>query len=336
MTASIPRPTRVLVTGASGFVGGALFRRLQADPSFEVVGLGRRPLADADYRAIDLAGPGAADALGALEFVPDVIVHAAARTSPWGSRVDFARDNVDTTRALLEFAGRGSAARRPRFVFVSTASVLYRAVDQVGVADDAPVGRRFVNGYAASKFTAEELVRGYAGEWVVLRPRAVFGPGDTTLFPRVIEAAERGRLPRFREGRRGPVLSDLVYIDTFVEQLVAALSEREAVGRTITVTNGEPVDLQRTVLTLLERLAVPTPTREVRRRAALWAATAVEAAWRLARRAGEPPVTRYSVIVYAYSKTFDPTLCRRVLGEPAVSVAEGLDRLVASLTREPA
>jgi nucleoside-diphosphate-sugar epimerase len=320
---------RVLVTGASGFVGGAVLRRLAGDSGFEALGLGRRALDRADYRMLDLADPGAVQRLDALGFRPDVIVHAAARSSPWGTRADFERENVGTTRSVIDFATRQPT--RPRLVFVSTASVLYSAGDQFDVADDAVAGPRFVNGYAASKHAAEVVVRGYPGEWVVLRPRAVFGPGDTTLLPRLLSAARRGSLPRFRPGRSGPAMSDLVYIDTLVEQLVVAATSSAVVGQTVVVTNGEPVPLQETVFALLDRLGVPRPRRLVSRRVARSAATAVEWAWRIARRRDEPPITRYSVIVYAYSKTFDARRCRELFGPPAVSVREGLDRVVASL-----
>jgi nucleoside-diphosphate-sugar epimerase len=341
-SASAARPLRVLVTGASGFVGGALLQRLRHDPRYAVIGVGRRPIDDPLYRSIDLAAPDAGARLDALGFVPDVIVHAAARSSPWGTKAEFERDNVQVTRTILDFARRaGTAAARaeaasaaaaarttgPRIVFVSTASVLYRAADQLDVADDAPAGRPFVNHYVASKFSAEQLVRAHPGEWTVLRPRAVFGPGDTTVFPRVLAAAERGRLPEFR----APVLSDLIYIDTLVDYLERALTAPGVPGQTITLTNGEPVDLQATVRSLLLRAGVPLPRRRVSRRGALWAATVVEGLWRLARRAGEPPITRYSVIVYAYSKTFDPALCRRLLGAPSVTVADGLERYATTL-----
>ncbi|MGD8167898.1 NAD-dependent epimerase/dehydratase family protein [Herbiconiux sp. P16] len=346
--AAAVRPVRVLVTGASGFVGGALLRRLAGDPAFDALGLGRRPIDRADYRMLDLAetadtveaggsvgpgsvepdsrAPGAAARLDALGFRPDVIVHAAARSSPWGTRAEFERENVQTTRAVVDFATRQPT--RPRLVFVSSASVLYTAGDQLEVADDAVAGPRFVNGYAASKYAAELVVRDYPGEWAVLRPRAVFGRGDTTLLPRLLQAARRGSLPRFRPGRSGPAMSDLVAIDTLVEQLVVAATSPAVVGQTVVVTNGEPVPLQETVFGLLDRLGVPRPRRAVSRGVARSAATAIEWAWRIARRRDEPPITRYSVIVYAYSKTFDARRCRELFGPPAASVSEGLDRVV--------
>ncbi|SDZ52188.1 NAD-dependent epimerase/dehydratase family protein [Herbiconiux ginsengi] len=323
------RPLRVLVTGASGFVGGALVRRLAADARFEVLGLGRRAVDRADYRVLDLSAPDAAERLDGLGFRPDVVVHAAARSSPWGTRAEFERENVHATRAVVEFATRQAA--RPRFVFVSTASVLYTAGDQLDVPDDAIAGPRFVNEYAASKYAAELVVRDYAAEWVVLRPRAVFGPGDTTLLPRLLAAARRGSLPRFRAGRAGPAMSDLVYIDTLVEQLVVAATSPAVLGQTVVVTNGEPVPLQETVFALLDRVGVPRPRRTVSRGVAIWLATVVEGAWRMSRRSGEPPITRYSVIVYATSKTFDARRCRELFGPPVVSVSEGLDRVAESL-----
>jgi hypothetical protein len=107
------------------------------------------------------------------------------------------------------------------------------------------------------------------------------------------------------------------------------MTRRAVVGRTLVVTGGEPVELQAEVARLLEASGRSAPTRSVSRRAALVAASVLEAAWRIARRPGEPPLTRYSVIVYAFSKTFDDRQTRAVLGEPLVPTAVALERLIA-------
>jgi len=348
---------RVLVTGASGFVGGALLARLRHDPRYDALGIGRRALDLPDYLSLDLAPPrddtsraenrssagnmtprdtaGAAERLRGLwgGAAPRVIVHAAARSSPWGTKAEFERENVEATRTLLRYAETFEV--RPRIVLVSTASVLYTASDQVDAVGDAPARAPFAGGYAASKAAAEEVVRGYDGPWVILRPRAVFGAGDTALFPRLAAAAQAGRLPRIRPPRHAPrpLLSDVVHIDTLVEYLVRALETPGIEGATMTVTGGQPVDLQATVFRLFERAGIPEPVRTLPRGAVLAAATILETVWRLTRRPGEPPLTRYSVVAYAFAKTFDGEPLRRMLGEPAVPLAHAIDEFARSLGR---
>ncbi|GAA2237269.1 NAD(P)-dependent oxidoreductase [Herbiconiux moechotypicola] len=324
MTASTP--LRVLVTGASGFVGGVLFARLDHDAGFEVSGIGRRPGFHPAYRSLDLSAPEAAAALDDVlaDLAPDVVVHAAARSEPWGTVEQFTAQNVTATTRIVRAAAR--AARRPRIVHISSASVLYDGHDRIGVAGDAAPARG-LGIYARTKAAAESVVREYPGEWVVLRPRAVFGAGDTTLVPRLLDAARRGRLPRFGQGPAGPALSDLVPVDTLVEYIVRAATAPGARGRTLAVTGGDPVRLEHEVFRLLEREGIPLPRRTIPRSAALALGAASEAVWRLARRSGEPPVTRYTVAAYAYSFTFDARPTVDLLGPPLVTTRDGLDAL---------
>ena len=87
----------ILVTGASGFVGGAYVRRFQAHGGLQLHGVGRRRLDLADYTTVDLGRP------FDVPFAPDVVIHAAARASPWGSRAEYQRDNVEATRQVIDF-----------------------------------------------------------------------------------------------------------------------------------------------------------------------------------------------------------------------------------------
>ena len=96
---------RTLITGASGFVGGSLRARLDKLDDFEVHGIGRRPLAHANYTSIDLSRR------FDLEFTPDVVIHAAARATPWGRDDDFRRDNVEATRNVIELPSHSEMSR---------------------------------------------------------------------------------------------------------------------------------------------------------------------------------------------------------------------------------
>ncbi len=309
---------KILVTGASGFVGGAFWRRA-IGAGHEVLATGRRAVHVSAYVQRDLTQ--GCD----FDFVPDVVVHAAARSSPWGSRRDFERQNVDATRRMVDFCERRG---RPHLVHLSTSAVMYTNAHQLGLTETDPLPRQSINTYAATKREAERVVESYDGPWTIVRPRAVFGPGDTVVFPRVLRAARAGRLPIIESDQT--VWADLIYIDTLVEYLLRII-ERRATGLYL-LTNNQPVAILDFLGALFSRLNLPPPRRRVSVARAMALATALEALYRCAPFLGEPPLTRFGVSVFAYSKTFDVRKALRELGPPAVDLDEGVNRFVQSLT----
>jgi nucleoside-diphosphate-sugar epimerase len=311
---------KIVVTGASGFVGGAYFQRFRHADGLTLHGVGRRrlPLDASDYTAIDLSQP------FDLPFEPDVVLHAAARVSPWGTRAEYQRQNVDATRHVIDFCHRRGL---PRLVYVSSSSVFYRDGHQLGLTEESPIGPDFVNDYAATKYEGERLVRAYPGEWTIVRPRAVFGPGDTVLFPRIVAAARRGRFPLIDTGAP-PAVGDLIYIDTLTDYLHAAVASPRAAGRAFNLTNNQAVALLPFLLDVFDRLGLPRPTRRVSLRTAMWAARSSEIAYRVLRLPGEPPITRYGVGVFAWSKTFDVSRALETFGPPSVSLERGVEAFV--------
>lgn len=323
-------PLKVLVTGASGFVGGRTVELAKA-AGHDVFGLGRRPVAQtpftaADYASVDLGRVGVPGPPGLpeLPWQPDAVIHCAARATPYAPRRAYERDNVDATATVLAWcATLGS----PRLVHVSSSSVLYRDGDQLDLTEDSPVGPTFANDYARTKAASEELVRQYDGSWVIARPRAVFGPGDTVLFPRIIAAAKAGRVPRLT-GRTEPAVGDLIYVDNLAHYLLD-LAARPELGGVYHLTNAEPVEIQAMLLDVIDRLGLEPPSREVSLTTAMRAATVLERTWRLLHLPGEPPITPYGVGVLSWSKTFVPDRMLRDLGTPPISVTEGVDAFVA-------
>ena len=309
---------RILITGASGFVGGSFLQRFGQHPELRLFGVARRAVDLPNYAQLDLSQP------FDLPFRPDVVIHAAARASPWGSRLEYERQNVKVTHQVIDFCRR---VGHPRLLYVSTSAVFYREEHQYDLHEGSPIGPRFVNLYAETKHAGERLLASYEGEHCVLRPRAVFGPGDTVLFPRVIDAARKGTLPVVT-GQDRPVMGDLVYIDTLTDYLLrAATAPRLAASYNL--TNAQPVDLQALLHLVLAELKLPPPTRALKVGTALKAATALEWMWRTLHLGGEPPATRFGVGVFAYSKTFDPRRALTDLGAPSVALNEGVARFVA-------
>lgn len=283
---------RVGVTGASGFVGGAVCRAA-AGRGWQVYGFGRRPSVDpahvggVPYLSWDLNGRERPD----LQL--DAVIHCAGSVTDWGDPREIWRANLDGTRvAVNAFPGA-------RFVHVSTASVYdpYRPTVMAREAQ-APVGK-YVNAYGASKAAAERVV---AGRAVILRPHAVYGPGDTTLLPRVLGAVRGRRLLAVGDGRQ---LVSLTSVDNLVDACLLALSHEPGVYN---VTDAAPVVLDDALRAILAERGIRATPRYLPLRVADPIASLSE---RLSRR---PRLTRYAVGHLAVERTLDIVAARRDLG----------------------
>lgn len=300
---------RIAVTGASGFIGGAVATAL-ADAHHDVTGFGRtlhgwsHPLAR--YRVWDITE---GVLLGDRDF--DAVVHCAALADDWASLADAMRINRTGTRHVL------ASFPHARVVHLSTSSV-YDAFTPTVLAreSEAPVAR-FLSSYAESKTFAELEVMGT--DAVILRPHAVYGPGDTTLLPRVLAAVRYGRLV-LPEGAR--VLHSLTHIDHLVEAVRRALRGPRGVYN---IADAEPVLLSEVIAEFLERRGVRARIVGMPYPAALRAAALAEGAARI--RGARPRVTRYAVSQLGLERTLDLTAARERLGfRPGPTSLAGAER----------
>jgi nucleoside-diphosphate-sugar epimerase len=322
-----------LVTGATGFVGGALARRLHAAGA-RVTAQGRRAAemrAGVRYVRGDLADPTVAEAACAGQ---QFVFHCAVLAAPWGAYKDFYRANVVATENVTASARRAGAAR---LIHVSTPSLYFADQPRRNVREDDPLPARQLTAYADTKRLAEQVVaeaQAAGLATISVRPRAIFGPGDTTIFPRLLRQVARGRLRVIGPGTN---LADFTYIDNVVDGLLlCAHAPAATLGRTYNLTNGEPQLLWPLIARVCAALGYPPPKRHVSLGAALALAGAVELAYTLFGRGAEPPLTRYSVRMLALDATLDISAARRDLGyAPRVSVDEGLERFIAWWRAEP-
>ncbi|MES2464974.1 MAG: NAD-dependent epimerase/dehydratase family protein [Armatimonadota bacterium] len=325
---------RVLITGGTGFIGSALARRLIANDVTPVRLLGRDfsrsgalPTSGVEAVSADLRD--APKVLEACRNV-DTVFHIGALSSPWaaGGKREFYDVNVTGTDNVLEGC-RKMGVRR--MVYVSSPSVVFDGQDHQNLTEDAPYPKRFASAYSWSKKIGEDRVNAAAQaglETIILRPKAVFGPGDTSLLPRLLTAAAAGRLPQIGNGGNKV---DLTYVDNVIEALCLsqAASER-ALGRTYTITGGESAALWGVIGHLLRSVGLSDRLRRIPVRAALVAAGLMEARAALLRR--EPLLTRYSALILARTQTYDISAARELLGyKPVVTLADGIERTIASL-----
>ena len=317
---------RVLVTGASGMLGAGVARALAARGD-DVTVLQRRP-AGLGLREV-LADVADADAVAAALAGQDAVVHLAAKVDISGPWRDYARANIDGTRAVLDGCRAAGVAR---VVHVSSPSVAHAGTALVG-APAGPADPRGARGnYARSKAVAERLAlaadRGGPAV-VAVRPHLVWGPGDTQLVGRLAQRARAGRLVVIGTGA---ALIDTTYVDNAVDALVAAVDRVEvARGRALVVSNGEPRPVAEMLGSICRAVGVPPPRRAVPAAVALAAGSAVGAAWSVLpplRRGGDPPLTRFLAEQLSTAHWFDQRRTRELLRwSPRVDLDAGFAAL---------
>lgn len=296
------RVKRVFVTGGSGFVGGRLIEKLSG---VEVMALAR-----SDGSAKTVESLGATAVRGDLSDVAamqagmagcDVVFHCAAHTDQFDPLSVHRRITTEGTRNTLEAA---RAAGVKRFVHVSTEAVLADGKPIVRADETRPLPAKPMGAYPITKGEAEQIVLAATGiETVIVRPRFVWGRGDTNLLPEFVEAVKRGK---FLWIAGGHYLTSTTHVDNCVEGMLLA-AERGRPGEIYFVTDGAPVEFRELITRLLATAGVTPPDKSIPH----WLAHAVVVATMWMKK---PPLTRTAFSLMAHEVTVDDAKARRELG----------------------
>jgi 2-alkyl-3-oxoalkanoate reductase len=244
---------RVAVTGASGFIGGAVVHALRAN-GHDVRPYGRRATS-ALSRPVD--GYAMWDiAAGAMPLDSDAVVHCAAAVGQWGPRSLYWRTNVHGTQHVVD-----SMHPSARLVYVSTASVYPPAWSDAPILETATDGAQPTCVYGRSKLAGEHVALQRSGSTIVLRPHIVYGRGDSTLWPRVAAARRRESLAVPGNGTNRV---SVTHIDNLVDAVVAALQPEAAEG-VYNVADEEAPTVDELLRTMFSRRDLPTTIRYVAR-----------------------------------------------------------------------
>jgi nucleoside-diphosphate-sugar epimerase len=251
----------------------------------------------------------------------DIAFHAAAKAEDFGDPADFERVNVQGTRNVVHACKAGGVRR---LVHVGTEAALMAGRPLVNVDERAELRPDSPVLYSASKARAEQIVRGADLDTVVVRPRFVWGKGDTNLLPRIVEMVRSGRFTWVGGGHH---LTATTHIDNAVEGLWLAAT-RGSAGGVWFVTDGEPVEFRQFLTALVGTQGVEIPDKSVPAPVANTAAKLSEALWRRLKRPGNPPLTRFAVWVSSQECTIDISRAERELGyRPVTTREEGLRKM---------
>ncbi|MCS7022928.1 MAG: NAD-dependent epimerase/dehydratase family protein [Gemmataceae bacterium] len=325
------RPYKVLVTGATGFVGSHVVEELcrRGDQVRALV----RPGADANLLESwgatvvrgDLTDP--ASLASAVDGV-EVVVHCAAKVGDWGPVEEYRRVNVEGLRALCD-AVLGKPLHR--LVHLSTLGV-YAAQHHFGTDESEPLPDQHIDGYTQSKVEAERLALQYHRKQqvpvVVLRPGFVYGPRDRTLLPRLVARLREGSVLYIAGGRYA---LNTTYVGNLVQAIVLAMEApaERVVGEIFNITDGEFVSKRVFFETVADGLGLPRPRSFPS--VPLWLARILahwrESKFRRENRPYPPRLTQAQLKFAGLNLDFSIAKARQVLGyDPATSFQEGMRR----------
>ncbi len=300
----------VLVTGATGFAGGHLCRRLRARGD-EVRALARPTSNTSELEAlgVEVASADITDAKGVEEALEgmDTVYHLAAAFRRHGLPARVYREvNVGGTLNMLHAATQQGVRR---FVHCSTVGV-HGILSAVPADESAP--QKPVDIYQQTKCEAERLALEHSADTglpvVVVRPAGLYGPGDTR-FLKLFRGIQRRRFVMFGSGE---VLYHLTFIDDFVDGLLLCADEVQAVGQAYIIAGEQPVTLNELAATIARALQAPAPTWHLPVTPLWVAALLCEMA---AKPLGiEPPLYRRRVDFFRHDRAFDISKARRELG----------------------
>lgn len=312
----------VLVTGAGGFLGGRLLRRLVAEGAKVRAAVRRVPknaVPGVDYVAGDLGDPEYVDTL--VNGVGTVF-HVGAAMKGWPA--DFERGTVIGTRNMINSSLKFGVKR---FVYVSSLSVLEHAVVRPGpVTEAAPLEPRadLRGAYTQTKLAAEQMVLQAAREKglpaVAIRPGVIFGEGVEPSSP----AGSFGMFGRWIVVGDGSLQLPLVYVDDVVDALLLGASRPGVEGQLVNlvdpavVTQKQFIDMAVASNGKVKATYVPKPVL-------MTMAVGIEGLGKVLKRG--VPLSRYRIASIRPLSNFDQTAVQRVLGwTPRVGTMEGLRR----------
>lgn len=316
---------RALVTGGTGFTGSHLVRRL-LDEGWDVVALDHKPGLFAD----DLESQGAEVTLGSVTDPgvvdaatrgQDIVFHLAAAfrdlTAPANAYWEV---NVEGTRNVLEAA---SDRRVTKVVYCSTQGV-HGNVDDPPGDEDTPIEPEDL--YQETKYEGELVCHEYmdGGEMdvTIIRPTAIYGPGDPGRFLMLFKMAQTGHFPMFGDGT---TTYHPVYIDNLVDLFMLAAKDHRSSGETYIGADENYYTLNKLVTAVGKAVNVDVTIWHLPFWPMWWVSAAVES---VCKPLGvSPPLFRRRADWYRQVRAFRIDKAKKELGfEPRIGLDEGLHR----------
>lgn len=328
-----PNNRTILVTGATGFLGGRLVERLSELGTYSIYATGRNVQKGAVLQKMDRVTFIPADLTDKVLVDQlckhiDIVVHTAALSTVWGEYEEFYEANVLATKHIVEACQKQQVKR---LVHISTPSLYPQGYDDDIInIKESFIPKTFISNYAKTKYEAEHFVNAAAKEGletIILRPRAIYGRGDYTIMPRVLRAYHAGRLKIIGDGEN---INDLTHVANVVDAILLSMHANEkALGHTFNISDGNPVKMWDVIAMVLQKLNLPWKAKKVPYKLVDKIAWGMEKWAKLTKSKKEPVLTRASVSVVSHSVTLNIDKARDLLDyTPKHKLEDGIQEFV--------
>lgn len=321
----------VLVTGGTGFLGKYVIKDLVHN-GYKIITIGRNKekgdlLNSTNVKFINCNFTNLKD----LEFIFKkykfhYVVHAGAMSTVWGKWKDFYKVNVLGTENVAALSLKYKVRR---LVYISSPSIYTEKFDRFNILEtDVNKDNKF-NYYIKTKILSEEVIRNFSKKGlynVIIRPRGLFGVGDTSVIPRILNANYKKGIPLVNGGEN---YIDITCVENVAYAIRLCIEKNNINNEVFNITNGEPSKFRTIIDRFFEEIGESPNYINLSFNKLYFIASTLEFYYKLFRIYKEPFVTKYSACVLGKNQTMNIELARRKLGyKPIMNLEEGIIKYV--------
>ena len=306
---------KVLITGAYGFLGKYVIEEF-LENGYVVVAFGRNKkkmqALKKQYPKIELTYGDLSKKDDCVNSIKDVD--------------DFIETNVEGTRNVFEACRHNKIAK---VVHISSPSIYAGKSDRLDIKEDDYDDKNKLNYYIESKILAEKMITADFGDidWTILRPRGLFGIGDTSIVPRLIQENKKIGLPLFGGSKN---FVDMTCVENVAYAIRLAAESKKSKHNIYNITNDEPQEFKGLLEELFAALGETPRYRNINLKVALAGASTIERIYKIFHIYKEPAVTKYTICTLGYSQTLNIDRAKKDLGyKPKITLSQGIKKYAA-------
>ncbi len=317
--------TKVIVTGATGFLGFNLVKRLNK-MGFAIIGLGRNiekgnkiNELGVKFISVDLSEK---EKLNTIFQNVDYVFHCAAKSSVWGDYKSFYKANVEGTKNIADLCLKHNIKR---LIYVSSPSIYFDFKDKLNIKETELPTKHPANNYIKTKIIAENVIDNAFKDGldvITIRPRGIFGSEDSAILPRLLKANREKFIPKTR---KKDILTEITHVENVVESMILAMqADKKYSGEKYNITNDENIYLYKTLENAINKVGEKFNLKYIPYKLMFILISIMEFLYKFIPNK-EPVFTRYSLGLLSFNQTLDISKAKKDLGyEPIISIEDGL------------